>query len=376
MSVVSVGPFVSKYTDDLVELHKGISATVYEFPDDNVLKVYKGTAAGYATNEMMIASRNWNGIIVTPSSVNYDPKTQDMEIVTKRGKRCELINEEQVYQLIHNLAVMESHGIVHGDIKPSNIVLIDDRPCMIDFGTLSTRNEYAEDLQSIKDKIGYATIKYRIPGYDAISAALYALGVTICLLTGLISQKLLVSKVSVMVDIKIGIITDQIEVHELTYHVEKQYKSLCNANPLLRKLLCPSKWRIGSFWQLLSVRVDTRTIYDKCAENYRSCRVTAIMIEGYFRYGVSDITTLINITHGECMLWFINENHTGRLLDEYHSPGCWYTHHQPIYDREGLTTRITVDSPKIAMYHSEGMTMLMDTKPTVSVEQPRSDIPI
>jgi serine/threonine protein kinase len=88
--------------------------------------------------------------------------------------------KELLVHILDALCYFEHYGLVYGDIKPQNIVRIDDRYCLIDFDLLPHRNNNSYLTQSFNDIHGYAMrAKLRDPNYNTFSQALYALAFTI-----------------------------------------------------------------------------------------------------------------------------------------------------------------------------------------------------
>jgi serine/threonine protein kinase len=58
-------------------------------------------------------------------------------LILKKGKSLEAANyddEKFISELSSAIAFLNGVGIAHADIKPSNVVIIDDRVQLIDFG--------------------------------------------------------------------------------------------------------------------------------------------------------------------------------------------------------------------------------------------------
>ena len=239
---------------------------------------------------------------------------------------------------------------------------------MIDYGIVTRRDENAIDMQSFKDELGYAALDgYVDESFNAMSAAMYALGVTICVMRGLLSQTDVDSLETTHVPAKIGAVVVEVSVPTTVTLVKKRLPKLLSKEPVLRHLLVDSQLRAQSFWQLLEVR-KTRQIYNSMVKKKCSCLEMAICIQGYFRYRVCDIADLIVVTGGKCMYWFETCNQTLRLLREYNSPGSWFVPCSTCTSIDELLPHITEDSPRTIAYCFTG-TLTFFTKNTRRIQR-------
>ena len=68
-----------------------------------------------------------------------------------------------LWRLLRTLEVLHEHGVVHGDVTPRNVVVIDaDQPVLIDFGTAFVEVQVDERAQQYYEAMGRGT-----PGYIA-----------------------------------------------------------------------------------------------------------------------------------------------------------------------------------------------------------------
>lgn len=288
--------------------------------------------------------------------VNYDNEAGTLSSYMKKGYPVGDVGDDDIKDLIRHLAVMESHGIIHGDIKASNIVRVNGKLRMIDYEILSTRFENSCSLQTYKDEYGACFMKGAVTSqYTAISQAMYALGLVIALFKGVIPPHLLgtstaVEKIKVIVT---GGVELSVTVGEYVVFVKENIDSLCDKLPILSLLLREPSLRAGSFWQLLKDDT-TRDIYDRCAREDMTCKQTAQAIEGYFRTGKIDEWDLVIATNGSCFFGLEEENYTLRLLREYHEPGSWYLPCGKCHSIAELREHFCESSPLIVVCCFEG----------------------
>ncbi|MFH1010016.1 MAG: serine/threonine-protein kinase, partial [bacterium] len=85
---------------------------------------------------------------------------------------------EILVQLSRALAFLHTHGIIHGDLKPQNIVITSREPLhvkLIDFGLASTGNE--GEPATLGGTVPYIAPELLIGGRPSAASDLYALGV-------------------------------------------------------------------------------------------------------------------------------------------------------------------------------------------------------
>ena len=110
-----------------------------------------------------------------PRALGYDDRT--------RGRL------RWVAELCHALCHLHAHGFVHCDLKPSNVLIVDDHAVLVDFGLVTTRGARIDRDSILSDARVAGTAAYMSPEraagreFDA-RADLYALG---CILYAVIT---------------------------------------------------------------------------------------------------------------------------------------------------------------------------------------------
>ena len=90
-----------------------------------------------------------------------------------------------IIDLINTLHFLRSNGILYGDIKINNLIILNGRLVVIDFGlTLKVTDPDSKIIQSYNDLGSYViryrkTFKHNSEDYDVITGTVWALGITI-----------------------------------------------------------------------------------------------------------------------------------------------------------------------------------------------------
>src|SRR6266576_5790613 len=132
-----------------------------------ILHVARNRAEGFFYYVMELADSDSNGGGIEPDT--YVPKTLNYELA-----RCERLSVEQAAQLGLSLspalAELHQHGLVHRDVKPSNIIFVKGRPKLADIGLVAQTGE----------KMRLGTEGYIPPeGSGKPQADLYSLGMVL-----------------------------------------------------------------------------------------------------------------------------------------------------------------------------------------------------
>lgn len=112
---------------------------------------------------------------------DYEPRTLQSDL--KRRGRLPLSDALRiVMDVLEALADLHAQGLLHGDVKPANIVFIDDKPRLADFGLVT---------RASGDKLGAGTPRYAPPeGIVDHSGDLYTVGrMLLELVTGTLSAE-------------------------------------------------------------------------------------------------------------------------------------------------------------------------------------------
>ena len=78
----------------------------------------------------------------------------------KSKNRTRSINKEIIYQILSGLAYLHSFGIIHRDLTPSNILIVNNMIKIIDFG-LAKRTDSTKEI--FKNTLGMCSLWYRAP---------------------------------------------------------------------------------------------------------------------------------------------------------------------------------------------------------------------
>lgn len=91
-----------------------------------------------------------------------------------------------MWELLDGLAFLEDHGLIHGDIKPDNLVIISSHLKIIDFNLMHF--EWWSRVPSMQTYADQAAQQYQVGSlsrYDYRRSALFALTLTLCFVAGL-----------------------------------------------------------------------------------------------------------------------------------------------------------------------------------------------
>lgn len=89
------------------------------------------------------------------------------------------VEKKDIIHLIKGLAYLELNGLVHGDIKPDNIVRTGDGLSMIDFSYMVSKSNNLDVTQGYKDEDGINHDLGNISKLNPLSSAIFALGISI-----------------------------------------------------------------------------------------------------------------------------------------------------------------------------------------------------
>jgi serine/threonine protein kinase len=95
-----------------------------------------------------------------------------------KDKNYPMIRKSLMYGLACGLAFLHDAGVVHGDIKPQNIIVINDNAIFIDFGLSKVCIPIQGELifKGAAHTAGYAEPEFLEPNYNSITGDVYALG--------------------------------------------------------------------------------------------------------------------------------------------------------------------------------------------------------
>ena len=181
----------------LVYLGSGSYGKIYEYKD-KVIKFVKGENNGFLS-EINILSR-CNHCCIIPL-IDYEISIEDNEPVTSlllpRGENIlkalsqgKITLRNVLRDLLSAVAYLHEMRIIHGDIKPDNIIFYNNHAVLIDFGLSEVCQQIELDDISHRSVLvdGYFGIKFSIPFRDPevlsypcvnlISNDLYSLGMT------------------------------------------------------------------------------------------------------------------------------------------------------------------------------------------------------
>lgn len=116
--------------------------------------------------------QNGEFILVMPLSRKGELKWTNSPAVTIAG------GIQLLYQIGGALAHMHSHNIVHRDIKPGNIVMLDDGYCLIDYSVSARLNSPDESLSGIVGTSVFMSPEISNNLYAPKPADVWALGIT------------------------------------------------------------------------------------------------------------------------------------------------------------------------------------------------------
>ncbi len=318
--------------DTVIKLHN----------DDKIIKETIDQDGTKYASHLLIMSKNWEGKLPIIHSAEW--KNNILKVVMDKGDKLNnSLSTAHITTLIDCLCSMEAYGMIHGDIKVENMIVINDKIMMIDFDYICTRNDSIVS-QSYRDISGYAIQRrYSIKKYKAILAAMYALGISICRILNILDDKLYLYEQLVNIEKKIEDTIVNVEVSQLCHYIDSNYNDIVNKiedsnlRDIVIKCICPIENRAQSFFKLVfNDNNNTRWIYDKCVKEGKTCKQTAILYEGYYRYKTIELEKLIELSNGECLMWIDDHNQTSRLLNEYNDPASWYIEVKKCYDIEEL----------------------------------------
>lgn len=189
--------FIKKYpSTEAGKMKGGSTSEVYRSGN----QVIKTGLANYLLNDvnMLSAISHPNIISVTDYTLTFNLEGKEIVLFASPAGDCDVstymrscINKmcdeeyfakfkEIAFQLLSAVVYLHRRGIVHADIKPHNIVMIGDKPMLIDFGLAKVCTPHRDDLVFLGP--GY-TATFSDPSYipevyNSISCDVFALAKT------------------------------------------------------------------------------------------------------------------------------------------------------------------------------------------------------
>lgn len=164
MNVWSSGPYVYK--------------DVRGFNLYNELSVYLNINHEHimSCKDIVLKSKQLCARITTPRGTPLDELLHILDLETRRT---------YVRQLIQALVHLERHGIIHGDIKPENIIVIKGAIKLTDFGLIH-RTWHLHQINRSQSLVNYQNHRLRRVGFDIndsiMTRAMFALGITVAVI--------------------------------------------------------------------------------------------------------------------------------------------------------------------------------------------------
>lgn len=173
-----------KFCPKINQLSKRKSARVFELKwKKNKTFIYKFLFGGLGydiKHEIkminIIKEKKINGVIL-PSKIEEIDKGDHSDYMLKFDKCGIALNDIEIYdfktmktvcmQIVRNVQLLHEKDVWHMDIKPSNIVIYDQKIYLIDFGASDTKENYRleKDINYIRCTPGYVPPENLVRGY-------------------------------------------------------------------------------------------------------------------------------------------------------------------------------------------------------------------
>lgn len=123
---------------------------------------------GIVSSRLEYCKLSSNCASIRVSTINYPTLVE--------GK---LISYKDCFNLFRALAILESYGLMHGDIKPGNLVLTPDGVSLIDFSLVTHINDWGAKTQGYKNESAIFHDQNIIQRLDPVKSAIFALYITL-----------------------------------------------------------------------------------------------------------------------------------------------------------------------------------------------------
>lgn len=156
------------------------AASIFLTAKGKILKVIQSDYAGVYPYYLFCTHCVNHPNILSPIQTTFE--NGQVEVLMEKGEKSFSVTDLKVFlrEILDALVYLEGLDLIHGDIKPSNIVFYKGHYCLIDFDLLPHRKNNIQLTQSFADVYGYALRqKIRHPDYNNFHQALYALARTL-----------------------------------------------------------------------------------------------------------------------------------------------------------------------------------------------------